>query len=99
MCAPQRNEWTSHAVASERFQRECCLTLGAADEQIGQSEGAGNNSYRSSVVEALERLAADPWALYRGRYGAFESSSSETTGSWNRSHLSGRGAASFGGTR
>ena len=39
------------------------LTLGAADEQIGQCEGAGDNSYRGSAVEALERLAADPWAL------------------------------------
>src|SRR5690606_25375116 len=39
------------------------ITLGAADEQIGQCEGAGNNSYRSSVVKVLVRLAADPMAL------------------------------------
>jgi hypothetical protein len=39
------------------------LTLGAADEQVGQCEGAGDNSYRSSVVKALAWLAADPWAL------------------------------------
>ena len=39
------------------------LTLGAADEQVGQCEGAGKNSYRSLVVKALARLAADPWAL------------------------------------
>jgi hypothetical protein len=37
--------------------------LGAADEQIGQCEGAGDNSFRSSVVKALVGLAADPWAL------------------------------------
>ena len=39
------------------------ITLGAADEQIGQKEGAGNNSYRSSAAKVLVRLAADPWAL------------------------------------
>src|SRR5690606_27670668 len=41
----------------------CGLTLGAADEQIGQCYGAGSNSYRSSAMQTLERLAADPWAL------------------------------------
>jgi hypothetical protein len=39
------------------------ITLGEADKQVGQSEGAGNNSYRSSVVKALAGLAAYPWAL------------------------------------
>ena len=39
------------------------LTLGAADEQAGQCEGAGSNSYRSSDVKELDKLAADPWAL------------------------------------
>jgi hypothetical protein len=38
------------------------MTLGAADEQIGQRAGAGDDSYRSSVVKALARLAADPVA-------------------------------------
>ena len=41
----------------------CALTLGAADEQIGQCEGAGENSYCSSVAKVLAGLAADPWAL------------------------------------
>ena len=39
------------------------ITLGAADEQIGQCEGTGENSHRSSTVKALVRLAADPMAL------------------------------------
>ena len=39
------------------------ITLGAADEQIGQYEEAGDNSYRSSFAKALAGLAADPMAL------------------------------------
>ena len=51
-----------------------CITLGAADEQIGQCEGAGENSYRGSEVKVLVRLAADPWALcaYRSRLATIE---------------------------
>src|SRR5690606_13649751 len=45
------------------FLRMGGITLGEADEQIGQCEGAGSNSYRSSDVKVLERLAADPYAL------------------------------------
>ena len=37
--------------------------MGAADEQISQREGAGENSYRSSAVKVLAGLAADPGAL------------------------------------
>jgi hypothetical protein len=39
------------------------LTLGAADEQIGQRERAGDNSYRSSVAKVLAGLAADPYGV------------------------------------
>jgi len=39
---------------------ESGLTLGEADEQIGQREAAGENSYRSSDVKALAGLAAYP---------------------------------------
>jgi hypothetical protein len=39
------------------------LTLGEADEQIGPCEGAGNNSYRSSIAKVLVGLAAYPMAL------------------------------------
>jgi len=54
------------------------LTLGAADEQVGQCEGAGDNSYRSSVVKALAWLAADPCGVmpplyqYRHRCATFD---------------------------
>ena len=47
------------------------ITLGAADEQISQHEGAGENSYRSSAVKALAGLAADPWALDSTESGVF----------------------------
>ena len=40
-----------------------CITLGEADKQVGQHEGAGESSYCSSVVKALAWLAAYPWAL------------------------------------
>ena len=49
-------------VAPKRMR---CIALGAADEQVGQCVGAGENSYRSSHVRVLDRLAADPWALDR----------------------------------
>lgn len=39
------------------------LMLGEADKQVGRYAGAGDNSYRSSVVKPLAGLAADPWAL------------------------------------
>jgi hypothetical protein len=42
------------------------ITLGAADERAGQYKDAGNNSYRSSAVKVLVRLAADPAALCGG---------------------------------
>ena len=41
------------------------ITLGEADKQVGQYEGAGDNSYRRSIVKALAGLAAYPWALCR----------------------------------
>jgi hypothetical protein len=41
----------------------CHLTLGEADKQVSQYEGAGYNSYRRSVARALAWLAAYPWAL------------------------------------
>ena len=41
--------------------------MGAADEQTGRCEDTGSNSYRSSAVKMLVRLAADPWALGRGK--------------------------------
>lgn len=43
----------------------CRITLGEADEQTGQCEEAGENSYRSSVVRTLAGLAAYPMALDR----------------------------------
>ena len=45
------------------MSRERHLTLGAADKQAGQSEGAGSNSYCSSNGMALAGLAAYPMAL------------------------------------
>jgi hypothetical protein len=36
------------------------LTLGATDEQISQCKAAGDNSYCSSEVKVLAKLAADP---------------------------------------
>src|SRR5690606_13960278 len=50
------------------------LTLGEADKQVGQYEGAGDNSYRSSSVKVLAGLAAYPWALcaYRSRLATIE---------------------------
>ena len=38
--------------------------LGAADEQVGQSEAGCDNSYRSSAVKPLVGLAADHQELY-----------------------------------
>ena len=40
-----------------------CLTLGEADKQVVQYEGAVENSYRGSNVKTLVWLAAYPWAL------------------------------------
>jgi len=42
--------------------------LGEAVEQVGQCEDAGSNSCRGSVVRALVRLAAYPYALYRWEF-------------------------------
>jgi hypothetical protein len=53
-------------VMSIRHAQPCAaLTLGEADEQAGQSEGAGENSYRNSVVKALDGRAAYLGALDR----------------------------------
>jgi hypothetical protein len=63
-----RRSWPTGALFQPRSSTVTTargITLGAADEQIGQCEDAGRNSYRSSAVKMLERLAADPWALDR----------------------------------
>lgn len=59
LAARRRTDWyltrrlTSHSKHSE--------PLGAADEQVGQFEGAGFNWYRSAVVTVQVRLAAASW--------------------------------------
>jgi hypothetical protein len=45
------------------MSRERHVTLGEADEQVGQCEGAGKSAYRSSDVMALAGFAAYPVAL------------------------------------
>jgi hypothetical protein len=59
----ERLSLTSYILLKRVRLSLCGLTLGEADKQIGKYEGAGNNSYRSSVLRALAGLAAYPWAL------------------------------------
>ena len=54
------------------------LTLGAADEQVGQCEGAGDNSYRSSVREGAGVARSLPYGVRRLRLFRYRTSNGST---------------------